>query len=548
MTEKQPEKHDRSLVQETTWQSVDQGTMEQQPAESTPYSAAAERKLVRKIDLMILPLMLVAYMMAYLDKQALSYAALMGLQKDLHLIGSQYSWTSGIFYFGYLFFSYPASLLMVKFPLGKYLAVSFMLWAVVLTCHAATKNFTTMMVTRFLLGCTEASLSPGFTLITSLWYRTSEQPLRAGIWFCGNAISAILGNLIAVGILQIKEHLYPWQWLFIIFGLATLAWGLLMLLRLPDSPTNATFLTEEERAIAIERMRANKTGFKNTHIDRSQIAEAFTDVKTWLLAILILASNIPNGGFTTFNGLVLKGFGFDTFHTLLLGVPGGFIVFVFVLVSCTISSKVPNSRCLVIAATITVSIVGSVMVYAGTSTGVRYAGLLLMGIYSCSMPVSLAMISSNVGGFTKRSSVSAIYFIMYCAGNIIGPQLFFAHEAPKYQSGFLAIIVCLVICLITALALFFYLRWENARRDRLSMTVRPAEFSGVGVCIGSLRDMALSENNCITDLLSTLDDHPNVLPGGDASHKCNLDLALRCTTARIGHFDGSQLFGFNLGS
>ncbi|KAJ5489332.1 hypothetical protein N7539_004222 [Penicillium diatomitis] len=460
MTEKQPEKHNRSLVQETTCQSVDQGTMEQQPAESTPYSAAAERKLVRRIDLMILPLMLVAYMMAYLDKQALSYAALMGLQKDLHLVGSQYSWTSGIFYFGYLFFS--------------------MLWAVVLTCHAATKNFTTMMVTRFLLGCTEASLSPGFTLITSLWYRTSEQPLRAGIWFCGNAISAILGNLIAVGILQIKEHLYPWQWLFIIFGLATLAWGLLMLLRLPDSPTNATFLTEEERAIAIERMRANKTGFKNTHIDRSQIAEAFTDIKTWLLAILILASNIPNGGFTTFNGLVLKGFGFDTFHTLLLGVPGGFIVFVFVLVSCTISSKVPNSRCLVIAAAITVSIIGSVMVYAGTSTGVRYAGLLLMGIYSCSMPVSLAMISSNVGGFTKRSSVSAIYFIMYCAGNIIGPQLFFAREAPKYQSGFLATIVCLAICLITALALFFYLRWENARRDRLSMTGRPAELSAPG--------------------------------------------------------------------
>lgn len=85
------------------------------------------------------------------------------------------------------------------------------LWAVVLACHAATKDFATLMVTRFLLGCTEASLSPGFTLITSLWYRNAEQPLRAGIWFCGNAISAIIGNLIAVGILQIKEKLAPWQ-------------------------------------------------------------------------------------------------------------------------------------------------------------------------------------------------------------------------------------------------------------------------------------------------------------------------------------------------
>lgn len=100
---------------------------------------------------------------------------------------------------------------MVKFPLGKYLAVMFMLWAVVLACHAATTNFATFMVTRFFLGCTEASLSPGFTLLTSLWYRTSEQPLRAGIWFCGNSLSLIFGNLIAAGIIHIQSKLKAWQ-------------------------------------------------------------------------------------------------------------------------------------------------------------------------------------------------------------------------------------------------------------------------------------------------------------------------------------------------
>ncbi|OKP12162.1 hypothetical protein PENSUB_2322 [Penicillium subrubescens] len=449
-------------------QSVDNGALEQLQSSSPHFSSAAERRLVRKIDFTILPIMLVAYMMAFLDKQTLSHAALMGVRKDLHLIGNQYSWTSGIFYFGYLFFS--------------------ILWAIVLACHATTKNFATMMVARFLLGCTEASLSPGFTLITSLWYRTSEQPLRAGIWFCGNSLSLIFGNLIAVGILQIKNSLKAWQWLFIIFGLATFLWGTLMLFRLPDSPTDAKFLTEEERVIAIERMKANQTGYKNSQIDRRQIVEAFTDIKTWLLAALILACNIPNGGFTTvsdftrlryfyrskskrpqFSGLVLQGFGFDTFHTLLLGLPGGFIVFVFVLLGGIVSSRVPNSRCLVMVGMIMISILGSALVYAGTSTATRYAGLLLMGVYSASMPVSLAMISSNVGGFTKKTTVSAIYFIMYCTGNIVGPQLFFAREAPKYQSGFMAIIICLVICVIVGLALLFYLRWENGRRDKKSV-------------------------------------------------------------------------------
>ena len=68
--------------------------------------------------------MTVAYMIQFLDKQTLSSAAIMGIQKDLHLVNEEYNWTSSIFYFGYLFFSYPASLLMVKFPLGKYLSIT----------------------------------------------------------------------------------------------------------------------------------------------------------------------------------------------------------------------------------------------------------------------------------------------------------------------------------------------------------------------------------------------------------------------------------------
>ncbi|CAI7634529.1 unnamed protein product [Penicillium bialowiezense] len=413
---------------------------------SSQFSAEAEKRLVWKIDLMILPLMLFAYMLAFLDKQTLNYAALMGIREDLHLVGTQYSWSSSIFYFGYLVFS--------------------ILWSIVLACHAATTNFAGLMVARFFLGCTEASLSPGFTLITSLWYRTSEQPLRHGIWFCGNSLSLIFGNLIAVGILQIDDKLKAWQWLFIIFGIITFLWGILMLFRLPDSPATASFLTDEEKLIAAERMKANQTGFKNSNIDKSQIMEAFIDPKTWLLAVLILAANIPNGGFTTFNGLVLQGFGFSTFHTLLLGMPGGAIIFVVVLASGIISSKIVNTRCLVMAGCFVISIVGSALVYATGSVGSRYAGLLLMGIYSAAMPISMAMISSNVGGFTKKATVSAIYFIMYCTGNIIGPQLFFEKEAPKYESGFLAIIICLVVCVIDGFALLFYLRWANARRER----------------------------------------------------------------------------------
>jgi MFS family permease len=82
------------------------------------------------------------------------------------------------------------------------------------------------------------------------------------------------------------------------------------------------------------------------------------------------------------------------------------------------------------------SVVGSALVYSTSANASRYIGLILMGAYSAALPVIMAMISSNVGGFTKRSTVNAIFFVMYCVGNVIGPQLFFESEAPRYQACF----------------------------------------------------------------------------------------------------------------
>ncbi|KAF4944502.1 hypothetical protein FSARC_14656 [Fusarium sarcochroum] len=77
----------------------------------------------------------------------------------------------------------------------------------------------------------------------------------------------------------------------------------------------------------------------------------------------------------------------------------------------------------------------------------------------------MAMMSSNFGGFTKKTTISAMIFIVYCAGNIIGPHLFFPSEAPGYESGFLAIMICLGIATVFCMTLRFYLVWVNKKRD-----------------------------------------------------------------------------------
>jgi MFS family permease len=145
-----------------------------------------------------------------------------------NLVGQQYSWTSSIFYIGYLVASYPISLGFVRFPLGKYLSVLMLvylvfvgysceahkysfLWGVVLTLHAVTDNYGSLMALRTLLGVFESAISPGFSLITGMWYTPREHVSRHSIWFAGNAIASIIGSLIAYGLLNYEGTLSQWK-------------------------------------------------------------------------------------------------------------------------------------------------------------------------------------------------------------------------------------------------------------------------------------------------------------------------------------------------
>lgn len=95
----------------------------------------------------------------------------------------------------------------------------------------------------------------------------------------------------------------------------------------------------------------------------------------------------------------------------------------------------------------------------------RFIGAACSAAYAINFPLVLSMVSGNVAGFTKKSIVSAVVFTAYCAGNIIGPQLFFDRETPSYTSAFLSIMICLGSTIVLSLALRLHLIMENKRRD-----------------------------------------------------------------------------------
>ncbi|KAM3419862.1 hypothetical protein BST61_g3191 [Cercospora zeina] len=297
-----------------------------------PIDPIEEKRVVRKIDFMIIPYLAVCYAFFYIDKTTLSYAAIFGIREDLNLVGTQYSWLSSIFYFGFLAWALPTNLLLQRFPVGKYLGFNIFLWGFFLMLQAAAPNFSTLAALRALAGAAEAVADPAFMLVTAMWYTRRQQPIRMGLWYTANGFGIALGGLLGYGIGNIKGSLPSWKFEFLIIGALCCIWGAIMCIFLPDSPVTAKGLTPREKRIAVERLRQDQTGIENKHFKSYQLREAFLDPKLYLFFLLGTVCNIPNGGISNFGTIIIRGFGFSTLVTTLMQIPYGFIIAVSILV------------------------------------------------------------------------------------------------------------------------------------------------------------------------------------------------------------------------
>ncbi|KAJ4344957.1 hypothetical protein N0V95_006070 [Ascochyta clinopodiicola] len=432
-----------------------------------PLSPEEDKRILRKIDLNLLPIMGLLYLFQFLDKSALGYTAIMGIQADLGISGGQYSWASGIYYFGYLAASYPAAALIVRFPVARTIIISVIVWGAILMLTATCFNAEGLLAIRFFLGVTEAAIGPGLTVIVAMWYKRSEQPLRHGAWFMGNVVAGIFGGILAYGIGHIRG-IEPWKAVFILFGALTIACSAGIYFLLPNEPSTARFLSITDRAKAIDRVRENMTGIKDNTWKWSQSVEALLDVKIWLLVVIQLAQNIANGGLHGFGSIIIKGMGFSTLNTLLVQMLGQVFQGVFVIIGTAGSTYFHNTRTYFMAWNLAVALVGAVMIREIHSSQIwaRFMGYCLCIAFSANFPMVLSMSSGNIGGFTKKNTANAMIFIAYCAGNIIGPQLFFANEAPSYPSGFLAMMACCGAAFVLCFVLRIFLIRENGKRDR----------------------------------------------------------------------------------
>ncbi|KAH7098978.1 MFS general substrate transporter [Auriculariales sp. MPI-PUGE-AT-0066] len=424
-------------------------------------------KLERKVDALIMPCLAMCYAFYYIDKTTLSYAAIFGIKKDLHLTGKEYSWLSSLFYFGWVAWAVPANLLMQKFPLNKYLSINIFLWGVLLMAQAASKNFMHMAVLRVLSGAFEAVADPAFVLITATWYTRVQQPSRIGVWYCANGFGIALGGILGYGIGQIHGSLASWRYEFLIIGALCCIWSIVMLIFIPDSPYFTHWFTREERIMIVSRKRHDQHSVDKREWNMDQMWEGIIDPKTYLFFLFGLSANIPNGGTSNFGTLIVKGFGFNTLNTTLMQIPYGFIIVAFI-VGAIIANKYmpPNNRTWLMVITTIPTVIGFALIAFTKGMGPRLFGYWITGASNATFVVGLSLVSGNVGGQTKKAVASAAVFMGVAAGNIIGPFAFVDKEAPDYRTGVIVCMCSRAFEIVVILALRYIFVTANRKRDR----------------------------------------------------------------------------------
>ncbi|KAI0092677.1 MFS general substrate transporter [Irpex rosettiformis] len=425
------------------------------------------RRIRRKIDFHVLPLMFILYWIQFMDKTTLGSSAILGIKQATHLTTNQYNWLGTIFYLSYLVFEYPQNLALQRYPVGKWMSINIFVWGIALCCHAACHSFGGLFAVRLILGMCEGSITAGFMIVTSMFYTRREQTLRVGYWFLMNGTAQIISGFISFGALHIHtKNFEPWQWLMIITGILTLATAIAYWFLFPDSPTNAWFLTPEERAKAVLRIKENQTGVGNKHFKVEQFWEAIYDPKTWLFAALSAIDNVPNS-LTNQRQIIVASFGFTRFQTTLLGCVDGVVEIVTIWTGVTLAAKLKDSRAYVGVVYFIPNILGVLLINLlpwKNKIGLLF-GQWLTGVGTTGFVIALSWLGSVTAGHTKRVTTNAIMLSAYCVGNAAGPFMWQAKYTPRNHVPWLVIGICYAVCIMLMLSIRLLLARENRLRD-----------------------------------------------------------------------------------
>jgi MFS transporter, ACS family, tartrate transporter len=273
-----------------------------------PAVEAIESETMRRVSRRLIPLLMVCYFAAYLDRVNVGFAALT-MNKALGLSSAIFGIGSGIFFLGYFLFEVPSNLILEKVGARRWIARILITWGIISGATAFITGTWTFLGIRFLLGLAEAGFYPGIILYLTWWFPASYRSRIIGIFMTAIPISIVSGSLISSQILRLGDWggLAGWQWLFILEAIPAVVLGFVVMMYLTDGPAQAHWLEPEQREWLSRRI-ADERAAKEARRNYS-LAETMRHPRVWLLTLVYFGQNVSGYGLVIFLPQIVSRFG-----------------------------------------------------------------------------------------------------------------------------------------------------------------------------------------------------------------------------------------------
>ncbi|TXT13900.1 uncharacterized protein COLE_00093 [Cutaneotrichosporon oleaginosum] len=437
------------------------------------------KRLVRKIDLHVIPILALMYCISLIDRTNLSMARAANnkaMNKELGLdVGNRYSLATMIFFIPYIILEIPADhqsqIGLRAFGPKIWLSLSCLLWGVVMMCFGFLQNWQGLVGLRALLGAFESTLFPGAAYLIACWYPRKQMATRNTAFYFGSTAVGGLSSILAWGISQMHGTAGKsgWRWIFILEGIMTVFIGVLGFIFMHEFPDRAKFLTPEEKEIVRIRIDRDRGDATHDPLTLKKIGKYAIEVKPWIFGIMFTATTLSAYSMAYFLPTILQGMGFSNMLSQVLYAPPKIWAVVpgmFLAYWCDKTRQ----RAVGVMFNALLLVIGTIMFsqLENSKKEARYAGVFLaFGGATMNVPLIIAWTQTSIRSQSKRAFTAALLVAWGGIGGILAGVLFIEKEAKRgYPTGIWSTVALNILVIICAGGFKLWFMYQNRRADR----------------------------------------------------------------------------------
>ncbi|PLB52113.1 MFS general substrate transporter [Aspergillus steynii IBT 23096] len=428
--------------------------------------AGETRKALLKVDLLILPFIVVCFCFLQFDRTNIGNALTDSLRNDIHVDNTAINLAQTLFTVGFVITELPFNMISRYMGPERFLPITMFLWGVATWSQIFIKNASGLQAARFFIGALEGGYIPGFALYISKYYTNQELALRYAIFWASNNFAGILGGPLAIGLLSLggRHGLKGWQWLFLIEGILTSFLGIIAYIYLPHSAAtpksffgkSLNMFTPREASILTTRVINNdptKAYRRKKRVSVSDILETSQDWRVYGHIVAAFLSMLMISPMNTYAPSIIKSLGFTSLQANGLNSVGS-ACGLLLSISLAFSSDRFQERGVHIAVGYLWGAAGLLwlaLTPEASGRWILYGGVVWtqMGM-GCAQAISAAWLTAKMQDH-KRPVALAAYVMSIQLANFPGNQLFRSQDAPRYTRGLVIAASCTIAAAVVIL-------------------------------------------------------------------------------------------------